>query len=305
MDERKRDTIITSPTAERMLGRVSPIYDESYVGLWMFEAIGREYDKLWDVAKTLPDQLFPESVTWGIELWERRYAITPTPGQTLEERRQKVLAMRSTPHPFNCQTVENYIRLLTGREAEIVDYVRNFTFGIYLTSTEDMQETVLNDIVSYLNRHKPSHMSYELAFQSLAEIKIGVETGYWRFPYHMTGTARTGQLPQPSTTFGAADAQIIAHCEATGYRYPYTAAGTKPDVNIALSAVASEIDVAADAQPYLFPYPMTGDGEAGEQPEYTMTGSAESASIRASPEGKAYGIIYTPCGAINAGTVIL
>ena len=37
-----RDVIITSPTAEKMLKRVSPIYDDSYVGLWIFQAIGIE-----------------------------------------------------------------------------------------------------------------------------------------------------------------------------------------------------------------------------------------------------------------------
>lgn len=305
MDERKRDTIITSPTAERMLGRVSPIYDESYVGLWMFEAIGREYDKLWEIANTLPEQLFPESVTWGIELWERRYGITPTPGQTLEERRQKVLAMRSTPHPFNHQTVENYIRLLTGREAEIVDYVRDFTFGVYISSTEGMRETVLNDIITYLNRHKPSHMSYELAFQSGTTITIGIETGYWRFPYHMTGAAKTGQLPQANVIFADTDMLIDVACDANGYRFPYEAAGTKPDMSVSFSPADAGIKVNAKAQPYLFPYLAPGSDEAGQHPEYTMTSSTESASIRASPSGKGYSIPYTPCGVTNAGTGIL
>lgn len=305
MDERKRDTIITSPTAERMLGRVSPIYDESYVGLWLFEAIGREYDKLWEIANTLPDQLFPESVTWGIELWERRYGITPIAGQTLEERRQKVLAMRSTPHPFNHQTVESYIRLLTGREAEIVDYVRDFTFGVYISSAEGMRETVLNDIISYLNRHKPSHMSYELALQSEATIVVGIETGYWRFPYRMAGTARTGQLPRANVIFADADALIDVACNANGYRILYDAAGTKPDMSITFSPADADIEVDTKAQPYLFPYPAPGSGEAGQRPEYTVTGSTESASIRASPIGKSYSIPYTPCGVTNAGTGIL
>lgn len=305
MDERKRDTIITSPTAERMLGRVSPIYDESYVGLWMFEAIGREYDKLWEIANTLPEQLFPESVTWGIELWERRYGITPTPGQTLEERRQKVLAMRSTPHPFNHQTVENYIRLLTGREAEIVDYVRDFTFGVYISSTEGMRETVLNDIITYLNRHKPSHMSYELAFQSGATIAVGIETGYWRFPYHMTGAAKTGQIPQVNVIFADTDMLIDVACDANGYRFPYEATGTKPDMSITFSPSDAGIEVNTKAQPYLFRYPAPGSDGAGQYPEYTMTSSMESASIRASPSGKGYSIPYTPCGVTNAGTGIL
>lgn len=93
MAENLRETMLTSPSGQRMIDRVTPIYDDSYIGLAMFQAIGLEYDKLWEIARTLPLQLFPESVTWGMELWERRYGITPVEGKTLEERRQKVLAM--------------------------------------------------------------------------------------------------------------------------------------------------------------------------------------------------------------------
>ena len=78
-------------------------------------------------------------------------------------------------------------------------------------------------------------------------------------------------------------------------------AGTHPDINVAVSSINAVVDVDADVQPYLFSYPATGETEAGEQPEYTMTGSVETASIRASPSGEAFGIHYTLCGTMNAG----
>lgn len=70
MDATQRDIILKSESGNRMIDTVSPIYEESYVGCWMYEIMGREYDKLWDIIKSLPSQLFPESVTWAIELWD-------------------------------------------------------------------------------------------------------------------------------------------------------------------------------------------------------------------------------------------
>lgn len=300
-----RDKIIASVTANRMLNRVSPIYDNSYVGLWMFEAIGKEYDALWDIVNSLPDQLFPESVTWAIELWEQRYGITPSSAQTLEDRRKAIIAARSIPSPFLPSTLEKYINNLTGREARVTDYVRDFTFGIEIVNSDGMLGSDLKEITAYINRHKPSHMSYDLIFQSEAQIGIGIETGYWRFLYHMTGAANTGQLPRTNVLFAKSDDQIVAESSGSAYRFPYMLAGTQPDVNIALSSISADVDVDTEAQPYVFPYSVAGDIETGEKPEYTMTGSVETASIRASPSGEIFGISYAMCGTMNTGTVTL
>lgn len=301
MAETLRETIISSETADRMLDRVSPIYDNSYVGLWMFEAIGREYDKAWYIVRTLPEQLFPETVTWAIELWERRYAITPQPSQTIEERRAAILAARTIPAPFTPAVLEKFIYNLTGRSSQIVSYVRPYTFGVYIENTEGMKNADVAAIVNYINKNKHSHMSYDLVFQSSAEVIVGIETGYWRFPYRMTGTAKAGQLPQANILFEEREGKVVAASSTNAYRIPYMMAGIHPDINVAVSLVNADVDVDAEAQPHLFTYPAAGNTETGEKPEYTMTGSVEKSSIRASPSGEAFSINYALCGTMNAG----
>lgn len=300
-----RDKIINSQSADRMLGRVSPIYDNSYVGLWIFEAIGREYDGMWDIVNSLPDQLFPQSVTWAIELWEQRYGIVPSSTQTLEERRQAIIAARSVPAPLLPSTLEKYIYNLTGRETRVTDYVRDFTFGIEVVSSDGMRGSDLKEIMAYINRHKPSHMSYDLLFQSEAQITIGVETGYWRFPYRMTGMAKAGQLPEVSTIFHENEGNVLVAPSPVAYRFPYTLAGMVPEVNNAVSVINADVDVDADAGGFLFAYGVAGEETAGTQPEYVITSGSDASSIRASPSGEAFGITYPMCGAVSAGTTTL
>lgn len=301
MSETLRYTIITSPSAEKMLGRVSPIYDNSYVGLWLFEAIGREYDGLREIVDTFPDQLFPQSVTWAIELWEQRYGITPRPSQALEERRAAIKAARAKSAAFTPFVLEQYIYNLTGRQAEVVDHIDDFTFGVYIDNTDGMRNAIVDDIEAYINKNKHSHMSYNLAFQGSSNVIIGIETGYWRFSYRMTDTAKTGQLPQTNIRFAESESQIDVENVGTAYLFPYTLSGTSPEVNISASGASADVDVGLDAQPYVFPYPAAGDCETGERPQYNVTGNVESSSIRASPVGKAFSICYAMCGATKAG----
>ena len=64
-----RDTILQSESAKKMIEMVTPIYDESYIGLWMFEIIGRKLDELKASVETYPIQAFPETATWSMRLW--------------------------------------------------------------------------------------------------------------------------------------------------------------------------------------------------------------------------------------------
>ena len=297
-----RDVIITSPTAEKMLKRVSPIYDDSYVGLWIFQAIGIEYDQLWDIINSFPDQLFPETATWTIELWERRYGIVPVEGQSLETRRQRVLAMRSTPKPLNPFQIESYIRIMYERDCEVVDNVGSYTFGVYIIATDTPKELNVRDIIAYLDRHKPSHMSYELAFEAATAIRISIETGFWRIPYRMSGDAYAGQLPYPTIDFKESDGEVLVSGIATPYKFPYTMAGTKPDISTTYAKSETDVEVASEAQPFVFSYPHTGDSKTGVIPDYSITTDAESASIQMAAEGSAYSIPYSMCGTKYAAT---
>lgn len=221
----KREEILTTAAADKMLGMISPIYDESYVGLWIMEVIGREYQRLADVVSELPEQMQPETATWLLEFWEQRYGITPPATATLEERRRKLLAARSTPSPFTPAALQRYIQQLIRRQSEVLDHIGPYTFGVYITASDSMDSADIEAINTCIKRHKPSHMSFELWFQSLAVVAISMETGYWRFPYAMTNTANAGELPDFNLTSGFGDSGIRATMDERGYTIHYMPCG--------------------------------------------------------------------------------
>lgn len=339
MSETHKERIVKSTAARRMMEAVSPIYEDSYAGCWLFEDIGREWDRLWEIIDELPDQLFPHTATWLLSLWERRYGIVSNETDSIEERRRRIEECETYPKPFIPAVIDRWVNVTSGSRAYVDDNIGPYTFGVYIETQPDSTTVDIDQLRKYINAHKHSHMSYDLAFQASGKVLVGVETGYWRFGYPMTGTASAGQLPQPNVAAGLSDAKVDVLGDAKAYSFPYTMAGTVPDVNTAHSSANASVDVNADAQPYvfsypaagdaeagkvpeyntlfsgvkagidvdaaarpyLFSYPAAGDTEAGEQPEYIMTGSVEQSSIRASPTGEAFGIHYALCGTMNAG----
>lgn len=223
-----RGTIITSKCADRMLRRVSPIYDNSYVGLWMFEAIGREYDKLWEIVESLDNQMFPETATWAIQLWERRYGIPINTTKTIEERRRALLAARGIPRAFTPYSLENLISGLTSAKVICEDYISPYTFGICIESTDSQICVDYDSVKSTVNRHKPSHLSYEVYFQATESAILRAETSYWYCAYSFSGTSLSGQLPFVSTQHGLAYGNVIAKTELKAYIIPYKLSGTIP-----------------------------------------------------------------------------
>lgn len=66
----------TSESAKKMLSFVSDgFYDESYVGKWIFQVMGIEYDKALEIAMDLPAQFFLETATWGLLYHEIKWGL--------------------------------------------------------------------------------------------------------------------------------------------------------------------------------------------------------------------------------------
>lgn len=146
-----------------MLSRVSPIYDNSYVGLWLFEVIGREYDALWDIIRELPQQLSPNSATWLLPFWEERYGLDIGDYLTNEVRRERIRTAISSLHsqPFTPWLVEQRAQAITGRMATVYENTGPYTFTVYVSISENNPQ-IEAQLHNMLRRSKPSHLSYEL-----------------------------------------------------------------------------------------------------------------------------------------------
>lgn len=150
----------TNETALRMMERISPIYDRSYIGKWIFEVMGMEMGEARAYFEELRQQPFPERTTWAIEYWERRYAITPKPTDDLAARRQNIIMKRGVRLPMNPARMEEIINGLTGGSSTITENVEDYTFAVDIDGARPGMDTF--GVIKEIKKRKPSHQTFQV-----------------------------------------------------------------------------------------------------------------------------------------------
>lgn len=184
--------IITSPEAERILDFVSPIYGKSYVGLWLFEVIGRELDDMYHWAVEFGDQTVPNRATWSLPYWEEEYGIIPDPDATIEERRAAILQKVIYRAPMNPKKLASIVSVSAGVPTDIEENTGKNRFTVILRDLPINRLSGATKSVAAARRTvdeaKPAHLIYNLRVEKQVEvarpIKIAVAMTQYK-SYHV------------------------------------------------------------------------------------------------------------------------
>lgn len=105
-----------------MLSYVTPgFYDNSYVGKWLYQVMGLEYDDARKLAEELQYQMFPETATWGLMYHEIKWGLPVRPNLSYEERRQLIYQKRDYKAPMTPYRMETYLKNATGFDVFVAD----------------------------------------------------------------------------------------------------------------------------------------------------------------------------------------
>lgn len=160
----------TSKSAQRMLSYVTNgFYDESYVGKWIYQVIGMEYDKSLEIVEDLPAQFFPETATWGLMYHEIKWGLPVREDLPYEERRRLIYQKRDYRAPMTPYRMEKYLADATGFEVRIADVndpgEHGFqtqhpnVFKAYFLGEGTLDSKCVHEI---LDRLKQSHTTYKV-----------------------------------------------------------------------------------------------------------------------------------------------
>lgn len=158
----------TSESAVRMLSYVSQgFYDSSYVGKWLYQVMGMEYDYVRKIIEELPYQMFPETATWGLMYHELKWQLPVRENLSYEERRKLIYQKRDCRTPMTPYRMEQYVKNTTGIEISIADAMDSGRYG-YVPEHPNIfkayysgENTLDSKLVhSALNQLKQSHTAY-------------------------------------------------------------------------------------------------------------------------------------------------
>lgn len=167
------EAILTNKKAQEIIDYVSSIYGESYVGLWLFQAIGTVLEEICDNAAALRYDSIPSTTDLLLPLWEDHYGLPRDDSLTKEQRRRRLTAYISASGPCNPSVLSEAVSVvLGGAEVDITENVAKNTFRVNVRdAVEDYKP-----MVAELSKRKPAHLIYEIRAHALAntDVKIAV-----------------------------------------------------------------------------------------------------------------------------------
>lgn len=178
----------TSESAQKMLSYVSDgFYDESYVGKWLFQIMGLEYDKVLEIVEDLPAQFFPETATWGLAYHEIKWGLPVRPNLFYEERRRAIYQKRDCKAPITPYKMEKILRNQTGFDIDVADvndpgryhYVEEHS-NIFRVCFREAGTNSLLDyerIEKIINQIKQSHTMFSIIHRQEYEKNITICAG--------------------------------------------------------------------------------------------------------------------------------
>lgn len=181
----------TSESAQRMLSYVSDgFYDKSYIGKWLFQVMGAEYDEARRVIKELPTQLFPETATWGLMYHEIKWGLPIRENLSDEERRRLIYEKRDYKAPMTPYRMEQYLANVTGFDVHVTDI--HDSWNGYLPEHPNqfrvffVGEGMLNAkaALSAIRRIKQSHTRFEASEYIVSKFGVNV---FYNTQMRMTG----------------------------------------------------------------------------------------------------------------------
>ena len=167
--------ILTNEKAQQIIDYVSPIYGDSYVGLWLFQAIGTVLGEVCAIAEQLRYETNPTTADSLLTYWESEYGIATDTSLTKEQRRAQVISKIRNHGPVNPWRMEEAVSAaLGGVEVDITENVDTNTF---LVNIRENVESI-TPAIAVLEKLKPAHLVYQIqvATQTItnAELKIAI-----------------------------------------------------------------------------------------------------------------------------------
>ena len=167
--------ILTDKMAQKMIDYISRIYGNSYVGLWLFQAIGVAMGEVYNIAEKLMYETSPATAEILLDYWESRYGIPVDRKLSAEQRRSRIIAKTQSNGPSNPAKLADAVSVaLGGVEVDITENVAKNTF---LVSIRDVVDDI-SPAIAVLERKKQAHLIYRVQVATLmvaeADLKVAI-----------------------------------------------------------------------------------------------------------------------------------
>ena len=261
-----------SPSAKRMLASVSEeFYAKSYVAKWLYQVMGLEWDAVWEIVESIPEQAFVETATWGLAYHEIKWGLPVRENLDYATRRRLIYEKRDVKKPVNPWAMEQIVSDISGRVASIRDSnddsaIPSNTFILQIESGESSVD--LSAIIRKIRTMKQSHTDFSIRVCARTGLSFNTRRTPWRNRFIIAGT-----VPKTSRALCLLEELIELQTNPAAVRTDYPEAGTSgnaglyPKTSRKAEIRPMNMRVSSDTSRYESDFPMTGEGlKTGTKP---------------------------------------
>lgn len=127
------------------------------------------YSQSYEVGKFLvtmeevEKQLYIDSATWGLDVWEKAYNLTPGVNDTYTDRREVIKAKIRGQGTTTKQMLKNTAEAFSGGEVEITEHSAEYYFSIKFVGVKGIPQNMAG-FLNMMEDIKPAHLGYEIDY---------------------------------------------------------------------------------------------------------------------------------------------
>lgn len=170
-----RQILLTSELGNIMLDTVAPIYDKSALTLYTFESFGETLSECTEfIDGDFIAQMFPQTATWGLRLWEDEFGIETDVSKNIEQRRKYLMGAMYKHTPITPKRVKDIVYSVSGLGSDVVENTSPNTVTISIYGYVSNMQQLKNELDAKL----PAHINYLISTADQENISSETYSGF-------------------------------------------------------------------------------------------------------------------------------
>lgn len=138
-------------------------YHDSMLMKTILDADADELGKYYYYIEDLFKQLFINSATWGLDIWEKELGLTTDISKTYEERRELIMARLRGVGTITKVLLKNIASAFSGGDVDVIEYPAECRIVIKFIGTKGVPKN-MNTFAAMVETVKPAHLAYSFEY---------------------------------------------------------------------------------------------------------------------------------------------
>lgn len=162
---------ITSSAGQRMLTYLPRYYETSRVMRSVMDADGSELDLLQQAFDETLQQLYVQTATWGLDLWEAELGIGTDREKPISQRRSAIISKIRGTGTVTIELIQNVAQAYEHGTVTVKQQPALYQFTVQFVDTLGLPPN-LDDLKDAIEDIKPAHLAVQYSFRYLSISEI-------------------------------------------------------------------------------------------------------------------------------------